>query len=236
METTPIIRYRDKQILSDEFVINEHGLHDGNNEPIRGADQFYPKRTTTDETQQFVQGALHYYTRKNIDPTDKVTNATRRLKEILRQRNNYINALEQHLKELEEITQHSFDLAKIEMQRISMGSIKQLPLSLPAFTPNKNKETSEEKFNRLLDSWKKESNAASLMIQKIMLPSYQSIIGMGKDAIRFLLEELQREPDDWFWALECITGEHPIKKEDEGRFDKLTESWLQWGKMNGYIS
>jgi hypothetical protein len=31
-----------------------------------------------------------------------------------------------------------------------------------------------------------------------MLPPYQQIIGMGPPAVPLILEELRREPDQWF--------------------------------------
>ena len=37
-----------------------------------------------------------------------------------------------------------------------------------------------------------------------MLKPYQRIVGMGL-SVPLILEELRREPDQWFWALEAIT-------------------------------
>ena len=38
-----------------------------------------------------------------------------------------------------------------------------------------------------------------------LLRPYQRIIGMGLPVVPLILEELEREPDQWFWALEAIT-------------------------------
>jgi hypothetical protein len=69
-----------------------------------------------------------------------------------------------------------------------------------------------------------------------MLWPYQQIIGMGKDVLPYILEELQREPDHWFWALEAITQENPVAPEAAGRVRQMAEAWIEWGKQRGHIS
>ena len=84
--------------------------------------------------------------------------------------------------------------------------------------------------------WKAESLHMSNAAQVAMLRSYQSIIGMGDPAIPLLLEELQREPDQWFWALEAITLENPVPPEARGKIDEMARAWLDWGRQKGYIA
>ncbi len=75
------------------------------------------------------------------------------------------------------------------------------------------------KFQDLNREWKKERGASSSITKALMAPSYQAIIGMGEPAVALILAQLRVEgddPDQWFWALECITGENPIKPEDQG--------------------
>src|SRR5947207_10431415 len=55
-------------------------------------------------------------------------------------------------------------------------------------------------------------------------PAYQQIIGMGKEAIPLILEELQREEDHWFWALKSITGDDPVAPSERGQLPKMTRS------------
>ena len=71
--------------------------------------------------------------------------------------------------------------------------------------------------------------------QMAMLRPYQKIIGMGWDAVPLILEELQREPDQWFWALEAITGENPVAPEAAGKVQRMAQAWIEWGKQHGYI-
>jgi hypothetical protein len=78
---------------------------------------------------------------------------------------------------------------------------------------------SQERFRVLAAQWKERSRHMSNTAQMAMLKPYQQIIGMGKDALPYLLQELAREPDHWFWALEAITQENPVPPEAAGRFD-----------------
>ena len=67
-----------------------------------------------------------------------------------------------------------------------------------------------------------------------MHPAYQQIIGMGTDAIPFIVEELRQTPDQWFWALKAITGEDPVDPADRGRVRRMADAWLELAKEHGY--
>lgn len=68
-----------------------------------------------------------------------------------------------------------------------------------------------------------------------MHPAYQRIIGMGPDAIALILQELQRKPDDWFWALNAITEADPVPEGAQGNLPQMTDAWLDWGRAQGFI-
>jgi hypothetical protein len=67
----------------------------------------------------------------------------------------------------------------------------------------------------------------------VLHPAYQRIIGMGTAAVPFLLCELERRPDHWFWALTAITGADPVKPEHRGKLREMANAWLKWGKEQG---
>jgi hypothetical protein len=92
-----------------------------------------------------------------------------------------------------------------------------------------------DRFARFAAEWKKQSRFMSNTAQMAMLPSYQRIIGMGLLAVPLILRELQKEPDQWFWALESITDENPVPAELAGKVKEMAGAWLVWGKHNGYI-
>jgi hypothetical protein len=91
-------------------------------------------------------------------------------------------------------------------------------------------ETIEDKFHRLADGWREESQLMSSSGAMARLESYQSIIQMGRVAIPLILRELEREPDHWFIALETITGENPVPNDHRGIVGLMAEDWLRWGR------
>lgn len=92
------------------------------------------------------------------------------------------------------------------------------------------------RFQRLAAEWKQQSRYLSNTAQMAMLKPYQRIIGMGMAAVPLLLEELQRDPDQWFWALESITEENPVPSEALGKVRAMAQAWIDWGKLHGFIS
>jgi hypothetical protein len=91
------------------------------------------------------------------------------------------------------------------------------------------------RFRRLADRWKHESRYLSNPAQMALLPAYQRIIGMGPAAVPLILEDLRREPNQWFWALEAITEENPVPPEAAGHVRRMADAWLTWGQARGLI-
>src|SRR5438445_571396 len=92
-----------------------------------------------------------------------------------------------------------------------------------------------QRFQRLVGEWKKQSRLLSNTVQMAMLPAYQRIIGMGLPAVPLILEELQREPDQWFWALEAITQTNPVPPEAAGKVRLMAQAWIEWGHKHGFL-
>jgi len=90
-------------------------------------------------------------------------------------------------------------------------------------------------FYELAETWREQKGGLSLVYQKSMLPSYQTIIGLGHRVIPFILRELERQPDHWFWALEVLTKQNPVPLADRGNIRKRAHAWIEWGKNNRLI-
>lgn len=90
-----------------------------------------------------------------------------------------------------------------------------------------------DKFNRLASQWLRETEYISSIKKACMHPAYQRIIGMGPDALPYLLRELESNPDHWFWALEAIAEDDPAQSEDT--FDGAARAWLNWGRAKRLI-
>jgi hypothetical protein len=94
----------------------------------------------------------------------------------------------------------------------------------------------KERFEKLAANWKAKTKFLSNVTTKILNADYQKIIGMGKDAIPFILNDLaDNGPNDWYWALTAITDVNPIQPEMAGNMVAMTEAWLQWGTQAGYL-
>jgi hypothetical protein len=91
------------------------------------------------------------------------------------------------------------------------------------------------RFRLLAEAWKNDSELSSFSGLSALHPAYQQIIGMGKDALPFILDDLLRTPNHWFWALQAITGENPIKAADRGNIEKMRFAWLAWGREHGFL-
>ena len=88
-------------------------------------------------------------------------------------------------------------------------------------------------FRELVDEWKRATEFISITEEMVLHPSYQRIIGLGPSVIPFLLQELERDPDHWFWALQSITRVNPALGADT--FDGAVSAWLDWGAQRGYL-
>lgn len=104
------------------------------------------------------------------------------------------------------------------------------------FVPiSREKISLKEKFHTLKAKWEEETSFLSSISEIAMHPDYQKIIGMGEQAIPFILNEMRKNPGHWFWALKSISGENPVPPELKGKIKEMTISWLQWGKNRSYI-
>ena len=87
-----------------------------------------------------------------------------------------------------------------------------------------------ERFQKLAATWKSAVRFLSDTDEMCSHPAYQEIIGMGPAAVPFIFSELEREPDNWFWALKAITGEDPVPEEHRGDVALMAKDWLAWGQ------
>jgi hypothetical protein len=86
-----------------------------------------------------------------------------------------------------------------------------------------------------LDSWLADTMFTSSVSEMTALPSYRVIVGLGTFAVPFLLRELETRPADWFLALAEITKDDPVPADAHGDFDRVRDSWLDWGRSHGFI-
>jgi hypothetical protein len=88
-------------------------------------------------------------------------------------------------------------------------------------------------FQELVRQWRIQRGTRSSTMEMVLCEAYQAIIGMGPTAIPLILAQMESEgdhPDQWFWALQVLTGFDPVREEDEGNFPRMARSWLDWAR------
>lgn len=95
--------------------------------------------------------------------------------------------------------------------------------------------SSSQRFQRLVAEWKEQRNPYSSDASQDATPSYLKIIGMGPAAIPLILNEMRRQPDQWFVALNALTDADPVLAEHRGNFREMINDWLDWGRENGHL-
>lgn len=91
----------------------------------------------------------------------------------------------------------------------------------------------EETFLQLSAEWREGRPPSSFVEDLVLHPAYQRIIGLGKEVVPLILQQLAQQPDHWFWALHCITGEDPVDASDAGNLSRMAHAWLEWGRKRG---
>lgn len=92
--------------------------------------------------------------------------------------------------------------------------------------------TLEAQFRFLVSEWKHATLIAPLSA-KMESDAYQQIISMGSAAIPLILAELRDRPDDWFLALNQLTGEDAAAGIANWNLARL--AWLSWGRNRGLV-
>ena len=111
-----------------------------------------------------------------------------------------------------------------------MGTVRTKDKPLNTTVPN----DVRAEFALLAALWKRSTWHISSPMARAADSAYRQIVAMGRPAIPLILEELRREPDEWFAALESLTGENPVATEDHGDIGAMTHAWLDWGREHGY--
>jgi len=99
--------------------------------------------------------------------------------------------------------------------------------------------TLHEQFLEQAEKWERETGHLSSPTQRMMHPSYQAILGMGREheleLAALMIQDMQQSGRPWFGALSYLTKENPIERADAGKMNKMILSWVKWGKSKGLL-
>lgn len=90
------------------------------------------------------------------------------------------------------------------------------------------------RFDTLVEAWRRETDFEVSATRRAIHWAYQQIIGMGPAALPFILAELRREEDDWFWALTAIVGDDVARGAET--LTDATDRWLQWASEHPLVN
>ena len=116
-----------------------------------------------------------------------------------------------------------------------LDAVERLTTILSAVHGPRASEDLHREFRDLAVRWREETFGQSLAAPGILHPAYLRIIGMGEQAIPWILEELEERGGQWYVALQSITGEDPVAKKDRGQRPKMRAAWHEWGRINRWI-
>ena len=131
------------------------------------------------------------------------------------------------------LSRESEELGRTLRRLLGAGREMGVPTAITEASLPTGSDAPARRFEQLAKTWREECAHLSSVREMVLHPAYQQIVGMGKDALVFLLRELERQPDHWFWALWAITQENPVPVEHRGRVRDMARDWLEWARRRG---
>lgn len=90
----------------------------------------------------------------------------------------------------------------------------------------------KKRFDFYNSIWKNETIFSSSISEITNNSAYRSIIGLGQEVLPFIIDDLKHNDSHWFYALEALTGQNPIKENHKGVVPLMKEDWIEWAKEN----
>ena len=91
----------------------------------------------------------------------------------------------------------------------------------------------EQAFKTLVDQWRKETSVLSSVQAKIFNANYQRVMTLGRQVLPLIFRELRDRGGQWYWALECITGDNPAASAQN--ISEAKQAWLRYAVERGYL-
>jgi len=88
-------------------------------------------------------------------------------------------------------------------------------------------------FHELVSRWRKETRILSSIQAKIFNRNYQRIVGMGPSVLPLIFSELAERGGQWYWALECITGDNPALGMTS--VPEVKKAWLDYALQRNFL-
>lgn len=84
----------------------------------------------------------------------------------------------------------------------------------------------EALFNDLAETWVSKTRFESSFVAMFMHDAYLQIVGLGREALPFLVARLRSEPERWLWALRSVARHDPVP--ENATREQTISAWEQW--------
>ncbi len=123
------------------------------------------------------------------------------------------------------------DFVRINLQNCHVNFIGH-----SVFAQEMYKHKIKKDFDILTSVWEQETLFSSNFSEIINNSAYRSIISLGEDVIPFIIEDLKHDDKLWFYALELLTGQNPIKENHRGIIPLMKQDWIDWAYKNDILN
>lgn len=93
----------------------------------------------------------------------------------------------------------------------------------------------DRKFSMLKSVWENDTIFSSSISEITNHPAYYAVIKLGREIIPLIIQDLQTTNNHWFYALEILTGENPIRPEHRGNIEQMKNDWIDWANRGNAI-
>lgn len=94
------------------------------------------------------------------------------------------------------------------------------------------KQQIKKRFDFYNSLWKNETMFSSSISEITNNSAYRYIIGLGQEALPLIIKDFKTNDNHWFYALEALTGQNPIKENHKGIISLMKSDWLEWAQEN----
>lgn len=98
------------------------------------------------------------------------------------------------------------------------------------------KKSLEDHFDLLKNLWLQETKMSSNIYHTINHPAHLQIIQLGSEVLPYILKDLKEHSNHWFYTLNIMTEQNPVKEENVGNVTKMTEDWIEWARTENLFA
>jgi hypothetical protein len=87
-------------------------------------------------------------------------------------------------------------------------------------------------FDNFYEKWHEETKYLSSPTMMFENRYYKKIISLGMVVVPVIINKLKETPCHLFFALYKITGINPVRPENRGNIEKMSNDWIAWWEQN----